>query len=267
MTIGRWRITPTASSPAVAELRRLLIEPSRLNRVNRTDRLIALNNEEQHYLRRVLRLRSGDPLTVIDGAGHRWTAQLKGAAELALSSPLDRPQESQSVPCPPLGLALALVRRGMEDAVRMGCELGIDRFQPLRMARCTPQAEHRPERWRTVLREATEQCERLWCPELLALQDLRGWDPGNESRVAFGVARRQGIRTDQDWLTSLSDSKHPVWLVIGPEGGWTDAEIELAESLGWQPVSFGDDILRSSTASLRAAVSMVRWREQMQFSF
>ena len=231
MTIGQWRTTPTGSSPAVAELRRLLIEPSRLNRVNRTDRLIALNNDEQHYLRRVLRLRSGDPLTVIDGAGRLWTAELDGPSDLVLSSPLDRPQESQSDPSPPLGLALALIRRGMEDAMRMGCELGVDRFQPLRMARCTPQAEHRPQRWRTVLREATEQCERLWCPQLLALQDLHGWEPGNAAHVAFAVTRRGDVLSDQDWLTSLGDSKRPVWLVIGPEGGWTDAEITMPRVL------------------------------------
>ena len=193
-------------------------------------------------------------------------AQLRGQSELEFSSSPAQPCETQPVPSPVLGVAFALVRRGMDDGIRMACELGIDRFQPLHMARCTPQAEHRPDRWRSMLREATEQCERLWQPDLLPLQHLHTWDPGSGSQVAFAVTRRQGIPSDGHWLRSESNPQRPTWLVIGPEGGWTDAETDLAFQRGWQAVSLGDPILRSSTACVRAAVGMTQWREQIRLS-
>ena len=56
---------------------------------------------------------------------------------------------------------MALVRRGMDDVMRMACELGVDHVQPLQADRSVPQAEHRPERWGVILQEAVEQSERL----------------------------------------------------------------------------------------------------------
>ena len=92
---------------------------------------------------------------------------------------------------------------------------------------------------------------------------LPAWDPGSEAQVAFAVTRRSGIPSDEHWLRATAVDHRATWLVIGPEGGWTDTEIELALDQGWQPVTLGDQILRSSTASVTAAVSLVRWRERL----
>ena len=119
----------------MAELRRLLIAPDRLQ--DKTD--VQLSSEEQHYLRRVLRLRLGDQVALVDGVGQMWIAELQSQGMLRRDQ---RPAEIEARPCPRLGLALALVRRGFEDGLRMACELGVDVFQPLRCDRCVPQAEH-----------------------------------------------------------------------------------------------------------------------------
>ena len=165
MKIGRSKIIPTAFSLQVAERRRLLLSPDRLE----VGGSVLLNTEEQHYLRRVLRLRCGEQVDVTDGCGRLTLATLVEPQLLSLDRPA---QEIEPLQQPQLGLAVALMRRGMDEVVRMACELGIDRIQPLRCERCVPQAEHRPERWATIIREAVEQCERLWMPQLLAVEEL-----------------------------------------------------------------------------------------------
>ena len=243
----------------MAELRRLLIDPGRFDGMHVHEQRLLLRPEERHYIKRVLRKRDGDLVALIDGRGHLWHAKLEQGDALRLSDGVDHPQEETGLPVPKLGLAVALVRRGTDDWIRMATELGVDVFQPLLANRCTAQAELRPKRWQSVIREATEQCERLWMPQLETPCDLDQWNPGLHVRVGFAVTRAV---TNQNLDVWLHKATAPVatWLVVGPEGGWTDAEIEGALNRGWEPVSMGPTILRTSTAAVRAAVSLVGWR-------
>ena len=248
----------------MAELRRLLIASERFH----PDRdVILLTAEERHYLKRVLRLRPGDDLAVVNGEGCLWTAQLLDAEQLALHQPLNRPLESTSAPTPKLGLAIVEVRRGMDDVMRMACELGIDCIQPLTSTWRTQQAEHRPERWQTILNEAVEQCERLWQPTLLPTQSADTWwgSPGPEVWRGLATTRQKGLNSVSQWLNQphkKGSGPWPaeVWITIGPEGGWTEAEHEQAIRLGWTPIQMGGTILRTSTAAVAAATLMTNWR-------
>ena len=102
------------------ELRRLLVTPDRLNDLGDGSRPFALNNDEQHYLRRVLRLRHGDFLCVTNGQGRLWMAQLQSDGHLSLINGLTQPMEDQPKSEPSIGLAVALVRRGMDDLFPQG---------------------------------------------------------------------------------------------------------------------------------------------------
>ena len=258
---GRWKTIRTVFFLPVAELRRLLVDPARLDRLADGDRQLPLLPDETHYLRRVLRLRSGDPVAVVDGVGGLWTASLLGGDHLEIPAEQDL-NHRQAPPRPALGLAVVLMRRGTEEWLRMGCELGLDRFQPLTSERRVAQADHRPQRWAVILREAVEQCERLWSPELADLKSLDDWCPDPEARVAFAVTREPSAPHAEEWLKRAADHSRPIWIVIGPEGGWTDRERQLADQRGWQPVSFGASILRSSTAAVHAAVTLASWRSR-----
>ena len=240
----------------MGELRRLLIAPERLYPHQSAGHLIDLTSDEAHYLKRVLRRRVGDALGVTDGCGRLWQAHLRSGNTLELSS--DR-TAFESCPNPRLGLALALTRRGFDEVTRMACELGIDAIQPLSCARCTPQAEHRPERWSTIIRVSVEQCERLWMPRLDPLSPINTWSKTTAS-VAVGVTRDADTPPLRQWLEPLQASE--AWVVVGPEGGWDEEEMELFARRGWQSVQLGASILRSSTAAVRAAVELVQWREQ-----
>ena len=248
------------------EWRRLLVPPERLAACGAGE--LALEPPELHYLRRVLRLRPGERFGLVDGAGHLWSATLAdGTARL--EQPLQAPLRSEPPPRPLLQLAVALPRQDADVLLRMACELGIDRLSPLSAERSAVAAPLRPERQAAILREAVEQCERLWLPRL---------DPPQPAAVPLAAATGPGLRllatTRRAGLPSLEHclgsaervgdgpavDQPSVVVAIGPEGGWSPAEEQAAEEAGWQPVALGGTILRTSTAAVAAAALLAAWR-------
>jgi 16S rRNA (uracil1498-N3)-methyltransferase len=240
------------------ELRRLLLSPERLAAAAGNG-VVVLEQAEQHYLSRVLRLRPDDRFAVVDGAGHLWQASLAGD-QAQLLQPLDGPWQHEPEPKTRLHLAVALPRRDADVLLRMATELGIDGLQPLQAERSVAERWNRA-RALAIVREALEQCERLWLP---ALQDP--CSPRAVFDTATGVrllATTRGAHPQN--LTALlppmlNICSDAVTLAIGPEGGWSPAEEALAIERGWQPVSLGPTILRTSTAAVAAAAVLVSWR-------
>ncbi len=240
------------------ELRRLLLSPERLAAAAGTGAVV-LEQAEQHYLSRVLRLRPGDRFAVVDGDGRLWQATLAG--DLAqLLQPLEGPWQHEVAPPIRLNLAVALPRRDVDVLLRMATELGIDGLQPLQAERSVAERWNRT-RALAIVREALEQCERLWLP---ALQDP--CSPGAVFDTASGVRLLATTRGAQPQPLaallppSLSTCPEAVTLAIGPEGGWSPAEEAQAIERGWQPVSLGPTILRTSTAGVAAAALLGSWR-------
>lgn len=245
------------------ELRRLLIEPQRLALRSEAGGTVPLLREEEHYLRRVLRLRPGDPVLVVDGCGGLWQGLVGDGARL------EALQQLQGMPLPPpsprLCLALALPRQDVEVVWRMATELGIDGLQPLVADRCQGSGRRQPlERWFTVIREATEQCERLWMPQLDGPETAADWlsRPLEGVRLLATTRRPQLIPLEQALAPGDGRASKPesVTLAIGPEGGWSPVEEERAEAAGWCPVSLGDTILRTTTAAVAGVSRLAAWR-------
>jgi len=247
----------------VRELRRLLIPPERLAA---SGGALPLERQEAHYLGRVLRLRPGDRFAVVDGAGHLWSAVLRQADRAELEQPLAAPLEQAAAPAPHLELAVALPRRDADVLLRMVVELGIDRFTPLHAERSVGPEPLKPERGATILREALEQCERLWQPQLAAAQPalalLGATPPQGLGRGLLATTRRSDTPLLLEALAQAADPAG-VTVAIGPEGGWSPAEEAQALEHGWQPVSLGTAILRCSTAAVTAAGLLSHWREQV----
>jgi 16S rRNA (uracil1498-N3)-methyltransferase len=244
------------------ELRRLLIGPERLPTHGRG---LLLEPPERHYLTRVLRLRPGDRFALTDGAGGLWTACLS-AAGADLEQPPEAPLERSAAPRPPLTLAVAMPRRDGDVLARMACELGIDRLLPMDAHHSSGAERLRPERLAVILREAAEQCERLWLPQLLPLQcagELLSAPP--EGLGLLATTRAAGLPAlesvlDQALLEEPTRVHQGVVLAIGPEGGWSPAEEQAATAAGWRAVSLGPTILRVSTAAVAGSAALVRWR-------
>ena len=263
------------------ELRRLLIAPERLGA-----RALELEREEAHYLSRVLRLRPGDRFAVVDGAGRLWSAALQASDRADLEQPLAAPLQVEPPPAVPLELAVALPRRDADVLLRMVCELGMDRLIPLQAERNVDPEPLKPGRAITILREAVEQCERLWQPALappLPAEALLGAPPAaGLGRGVVCTTRQAGTPLLGEVLAALDPVadeglgaatgaapgaltgalRGALTVAIGPEGGWTPREEALAQENGWQAVSLGDTILRCSTAAVAAAALLSHWRAQ-----
>lgn len=244
------------------ELRRLLIEPGRLARACAADGQLTLQREEQHYLSRVLRLRPGEPVSLIDGCGGQWLAQLGSGSWLEGVRMEGEPAPS---PAPRLCLALALPRQDVEVVWRMATELGIDRLQPLQAERCQGAGRRLPlERWSAVVREATEQCERLWLPALEECAPAADWlgQAGEGVRLLATTRRPELPLLEQALATQAGEPQGlgQISLAIGPEGGWTAREEQQAEAAGWCAVSLGDSILRTTTAAVAGVSRLATWR-------
>jgi 16S rRNA (uracil1498-N3)-methyltransferase len=238
------------------EARRLLITPERLAQAAP---LVPLDRHECHYLQRVLRLRLGDRFAVVDGAGRLWPAAVEPqAARLLL--PLDQPAAALPPPQPRLQLAVALPRQGSDVLLRMVCELGIDRIQPL-LAERSVQERWNPQRAVAILREALEQCERLWLPELGQPETAAPWLAAADGLRLIATTRRPEALPLVDALAATTAAQcWRVSVAIGPEGGWSPDEEAQAIAAGWQPVSLTATILRTSTAAVAATAALCSWR-------
>jgi len=248
----------------VAELRRLFIDPGRLNKKNCIDRVFPLNGKEAHYLNRVLRLRSGDPIEIVDGLGHLWKAKLIERDLIQLVSSFQSPQKEKLAPKPLIGLAVVLPKRGFDELLRMSCEIGVDIIQPLLSERGVVRikGEGRSTRWEGIIREAVEQSERLWKPNLRSVMEFNDWLPKRPGRAVYALAstRLSKPQDIQSWTMGLNHEIDEIWIAIGPEGGWTSKEQFSARQVGCIEVQLGDSIMRTSTAAVAATQLLVSWR-------
>ncbi len=152
-------------------------------------------------------------------------------------------------------LALAIFKFDrMEWAIEKCTELGVACIIPVIAQRTdtylASAASKRVERWRRIGRQAAEQSRQVQAPEIPApmkLKDLAALPGGRRVLLSEGeeeISLIEALRCD-----SLG---HDVVLALGPEGGWTDREVELFRGAGWWPASLGHTILRTETAAIAA---------------
>jgi len=229
--------------------------------------------EESRHLVKVMRARVGDPLRLIDGRGRRLDAELI-AIEAAttrvriVSSEIDR----REIARPRLCLACGVVKgRRFEWLLEKAVELGVHTIQPLQTT--YGEIDPRPGklgRWRTLLISATKQSGRSWLPDLAPPRPLDDWLADQRgSGLHYGVARTrdrswdgagQDVRSPGDLLADHRDPRGDLAWVVGPEGGWDQAELTALAAAG-TPVRLGPHRLRSETAASAGLVLMASLRE------
>ena len=245
----------------MAQLQRLTIAPSQI-----AGQQIQLTAQQRHYLHNVLRLDEGDRFIAIDGRGTGWLAGLNENASVA--EMLEPVFAKTELPIS-VTLLIALPKNGMDDVVRQATELGAERILPTISDRTVlkPSAQ-KGDRWQRIAQEAAEQCERQIIPQVLPpiswTEALQTW---NSSNATCYLCEARGnyphllscLQSERDGSTGdlkAAKTQSSIALATGPEGGWTDAEVEGAIAAGYQPVSLGSRILRAITAPL-VALSLI----------
>ncbi|HEY6764210.1 MAG TPA: RsmE family RNA methyltransferase [Candidatus Sulfotelmatobacter sp.] len=216
----------------------------------------ALTGDHADHLIRVLRVRVGEQFDIATGAVvRRGTVAIvaEGKVEFELGEEVQSSNRAGSRPKITLLLAVFKFDR-MEWAIEKCTELGVTRILPIICQRTDSHlasaAGKRVKRWRRIALQASEQSRRPTAPEIS--DPLKFADsvpiPG-PIRIALIETERQVLL--QDVLASDSSSQE-IFLAIGPEGGWTENEIEIFKAEGWISASLGDTILRAETAAIAA---------------
>lgn len=222
-----------------------------------------LTESEAHHLIHVMRAAPGTGVTLFDGSGCEFAAEVRriGRAEVELAV-LKRVEISRELPVPVvLGVALPKGER-QKWLVEKAVELGVARVVPLRTARGVAQpVQQALERLRRTVIESSKQCGRN---RLLELSEPETWQEfmtaklGAQFRVVAHPAVRHGGKTATT-LPALSAKGHgAVVLAVGPEGGLAAEEVDLALASGWQFVNLGARTLRTETA----AIALAAWATQ-----
>lgn len=223
---------------------------------------VMLPPEEARHLTRVLRLGAGADVAVFDGRGVEFRAVVEAAVRETASVRLVERLPSPPAPAVRITVVQAVLKGDhMDAAVRDATMMGAAVIAPVLSAHgdVKPSFARRPEtleRWRRVALASVKQCRRATLPEIPATQALDEWltAPAEEMRLMF-VEPSAGapVRSVQTLLAE----PHPaaVAVLLGPEGGWAEAEIGAAEAAGCVLVSLGPLTLRAESmpvASLAA---------------
>lgn len=222
-----------------------------------TSGAFTLEGPEGGHAARVLRLGPGDPIRLFDGKGRRWLGRVERVNGDQVAGTL---LEEAFDPPPSLRLHLqpALVpRERFEDLLTHCTELGASSFRPVVTERTgvRPKGETKLERWEKVALAACKQCGRSRLPELHAPLPLAAALAGLKGSAALIAweGEKPGAVPD---LPASGD----LHVFIGPEGGFTEAEVDQARAAGAQPLSLGPLVLRSETAATAAAALVLLGR-------
>ncbi|MGI0480431.1 16S rRNA (uracil(1498)-N(3))-methyltransferase [Geminocystis sp. CENA526] len=221
-----------------------------INSHQKQDNLINLESDQEHYLRRVVRLNNGDIFIALDGNGKGWQVKLTADGGEILDSLMENRELLTKVT-----LMIALPKgNGFEDIIRCVTELGVNSLQPVISDRTIVKPkENKLERWRKIAMEASEQCERLIVPNIEPpIPVKQAFSQFHDLNIPkyIAVARSNAPHLLHFLQQNLSPSE--MVIATGCEGGWTPKEVQSSIEHGFQEISLGNRILRAVTAPIMA---------------
>lgn len=244
------------------------------------DRVVISDREHHHQLTRVLRMRPGDQFVVLDGGAHGGVIAHGPAKEYTVkimtiskhevvcryvdeSMAYPNGREASGEPRVLIRLFQAIPKQlsKFEEVLKHGTEVGIAEFYPLITAHCELRELRKRERMEYILKEAAEQSERGRVPVLGPEVDLgevlkNGWPEGLGAEVTLMASEREGKIFLWEILPSLAGMKS-INIVVGPEGGFSEQELEGAQKRGFTLFGLGPRILRTETAGVAVASALL----------
>lgn len=220
--------------------------------------LLELPEAQSHYLGKVLRMQAGRELVLFNGEGGEFAAQITEVHKKSVIVQVgDFTADNRESP---LQLELAIgVSRGerMDWVLQKATELGVTKITPLMTERTEvklggERADKKVDHWQQILVSTCEQCQRNLLPVLSEPMKLEDWLAQCDAQLKFVLHHRDSKGLPQEQKPTS------VALLIGPEGGLSEEEIELARAQGFAPLTLGPRVLRTETAPL-AAISLAQY--------
>ena len=226
--------------------------------------LVDIDAEQTKYLRQVMRLQAGDEITVFNGQGGEFSAEIrvlsKNSGQCVLRAFHDVNRE---LPCRVHIIQAANRSEKIETVLQKATEMGAFDFQIVNSERATfhlpsNKREKRLQRWQKIVTEAAEQSERTAMPSVTWVDKLHNIKlNGSLNSKGFILHPRDAMlwQSVRDNIVGLED----ITIAIGPEGGWTNQELEVMYNKGFVGLAFGQRIMRTETAApaLLAAIQAV----------
>lgn len=217
-----------------------------------------LSEEASHHLLRVFRCRLNDQITLFDGRGGSYTGKIVTGSPRAVEVEILDFEPETAEPGLLITLGLGISRSlHMDYAVQKSVELGVHKIVPLFTERSNvrldqSRADKRMQHWRKIIIHACEQSGRNVLPVLDSPRDLREWASGDQNPARFVLApsARQNLAGPAGTIDREAS------ILVGPEGGLTDAEQADAEQCGYIPVKLGPRTLRTETAAVAAMTAL-----------
>lgn len=222
---------------------------------------VAITGSDAKHIKNVLRMKPGDTIGLFDGEGLDYESHIvsvsTGSVELSVVRSFPSTAES------PVHITVAqayLKDRKMDDLIRQVTELGIKQWTPFFAERSVPRPDEkrlnsRTKRWKKIAKEALKQCKRGYVTAVgkpVTFEDALNLGQGSDLKIAFWERESKPI----DSLIKPVREKRidRIFVLLGPEGGFTAGEIESARAGGFVTAGLGPRILRAETATLSACI-------------
>lgn len=240
-------------------------------------RITLTNSNQVHQISRVLRAKPQDTFELLDGDGNLYICILsqitRNQVVAEISSVQHEPRNNNR---PLLNVVIALLKGDQfEMAIQKLSEIGISSITPCTTTNSIVRLnesdlEKRYERWLSIAREATEQSEGFYLPRLntlsnfeFVLKDLSCKERSLNIMLAERHASPPLLHVIETGI--MTHSINEINLVVGPEGGFSNQEFELAQELAFKFASLGKRVFKAGTAAITAAAAVNFFLDDMQF--
>jgi 16S rRNA (uracil1498-N3)-methyltransferase len=241
-------------------MRRFFIEEQKIKEGKAT-----LRGSDAKHIRSVLRMKPDDAIVLFDGKGTAYSAKIVRISTESIDVSISRQYSTRTESPVSITLAQAFLKeKKMDRLVRQMTELGITRWAPFFAERSVSRPDRdrlssRQDRWHKIAREASKQCGRGKLPEFvtpMGFDDAVALGSDSDLAIVFWENATQSIQN----MRFHHDGDHPkqIFLMMGPEGGFSEKEVDRAGDAGFLIASLGPRILRAETATI-AACSLMQY--------
>jgi 16S rRNA (uracil1498-N3)-methyltransferase len=216
---------------------------------------LKIEGDEVKHIRKVLRLKAGDEILVFDGLGKEFEGTIVEEGRSSVMVKIQSIFSSKGDSSLEVTLAQSLLKgEKMDYLIQKATELGVKEIIPFFSSRSVLLLEKsrrlkRHQRWKKIAIEASKQCGRGVVPKIESLQDYSGMlRAASTDHLRLILWERDGIKLKE--ALERSGGKTKIFFVVGPEGGFSQDEVDKAKRTGFVAVTLGRRILRAETASL-----------------